>query len=73
MRSGSWFGWLALALILVAVALSGCFPIPLGCQSTWFRRCNRVPAAPAAAGPLHVDEAKPRMPDPEIPGREILE
>lgn len=60
-RSGPWFELLAILLILAAVALSGCFPLPLGCRSTWFRRCSPMPQGTAE------DCARGLLPEPSLP------
>lgn len=48
----------ALALLL----LSGCaFPLPLGCRTSWFRRCSPMPQGTA------LDCARGLLPEPELP------
>lgn len=32
-----------LVAILLALSLSGCFPLPLGCRTSWFNRCSPMP------------------------------
>lgn len=57
MRGGSWFGWVAVALILAAVALSGC---TAACRHpAWIGGCEEAGTAEECARGL--------LPRPELP------
>jgi len=43
MGSRGYNATMRLAILLLALSLSGCFPLPLGCRTSWFNRCSPMP------------------------------